>query len=535
MIWLASKETPMNVPGRPARTQAGLALTLVSMIGCFVPAICEGQPADAPSSTVMAWVPTGDLNVARAYHTATLLLNGKVLVVGGCYCGDTSASAELYDPADGTWRLTARPNAARQGHSATLLRDGRVLIAGGVAAPNNPHNAELYDPVTGTWSPTPNPDGNRFDHTATLLQAGKVLIVGGFNAGFVTTAALFDPATDTWSRTSGPLLTGAERRAALLQDGTVLVTGGSNDADLSFGVPNTELYDPIAGLWRFAMGLHVPRNGHSATLLPDGRVLVAGGDSLQGSAETTFGGFFPANNTAELFDPAAGSWTTVSNLAAGRSGHTATLLPNGEVLVAGGYTFSPPKSGVITKSSERYEPSGAVWLGAGDLNAARSAHTATLLPNGKVLVVGGYGAGGPLKSAELYGPASPGTIVPSFTGSWFDPAQNGHGILIEVLPNNQLLAAWFTFNPAGTAQAWFVGVGTYNSNTATIAKVIQPSGGRWIPNFDADHILKFPWGTLKFTFTDCNHGKVEFAAPSAYGTGSMNLTRLTQPAGLTCP
>jgi hypothetical protein len=282
------------------------------------------------------------------------------------------------------------------------------------------------------------------------------------------------------------------------------------------------------------MDLHVPRYGHSATLLPDGRVLVAGGDSLQGSAETTFGSIFPANNTAELFDPAAASWSYVGGLNTGRSGHTATLLPNGEVLVAGGWTFTPPNSGVRTKSSERYDASGAVWLPAGDLNAARSVHTATLLPNGKVLVVGGYGEGGVLNSAELYGPVPPGTIVPAFTGSWFDPAQNGHGLLIEVLPNSQFLAAWFAFNPAGTAQAWFTGVGTYNGNTATITNAFQPSGGRWIPNFDPSRVVNNPWGTLKFTFTDCAHGKVEFASTSGYGTGSMNLTRLTQPAGLSC-
>jgi len=321
-----------------------------------------------------------------------------------------------------------------------------------------------------------------------------------------------------------------------LQDGRVLVTGGSGDADLYFGLPNADLYDPIAGTWSHTMDLHVPRYGHSATPLPDGRVLVAGGDSLKSEDFWLHGNSsFPANNSAELYDPSAGSWITVGNLAAGRSGHTATLLPNGEVLVAGGYTFTPPNSGVITKSSERYDASGAVWLAADDLNAAWAARTATLLSNGKVPVVGGYGAGGILNSAELYGPVPPGTIVPGFTGSWFDPAQNGHGLLVEVLANSQFLAAWFTFNPAGTQQSWFVGVGSYSGNTATISQVLQPTGGRWIPNFDSSHIVNNAWGTLTFTFTDCNHGKVDFASTLGYGSGSMNLTRLTQPAGLSCP
>jgi len=127
-------------------------------------------------------------------------------------------------------------------------------------------------------------------------------------------------------------------------------------------------------------------------------------------------------------------------------------------------------------------------------------------------------------------------ITPAFTGSWFDPAQSGHGLHIEILSDNRLLAAWFTFNPAGTEQAWFVGVGTYSAyydNTATVTSAEQPTGGRWIPNFDPSRVVNNGWGTLTFNFFDCNHGKVEFFSPD-YGTGSMNLTRLTQPAGLSC-
>ena len=148
----------------------------------------------------------------------------------------------------------------------------------------------------------------------------------------------------------------------------------------------------------------------------------------------------------------------------------------------------------------------------------------------------GDGSAGDLNSAELYEQAPPpGTIGPGFTGAWFDPAQSGHGLFIEVLPNNHLLAGWFAFNPAGTQQAWFVGVGTYSGNTATITAVSLPTGGRWIPNFDPNQIVNNLWGTLTFTFTDCNHGRVDFNSVLGYGAGSMNLTRLTQPAGLSCP
>ena len=145
---------------------------------------------------------------------------------------------------------------------------------------------------------------------------------------------------------------------------------------------------------------------------------------------------------------------------------------------------------------------------------------------------------GSLKPPKLTGlsqAAAPFDIGAGITGSWYDPAQSGHGLLIEVLPGNGFYAAWFAFDPAGTQQAWFTGVGTYSGDTATINFVEQPARGRWIPNFDPNLVVHNWWGTLTFTFTDCNHGTVNFDSMIGYGTGSMDLTRLTQPAGLSCP
>lgn len=131
--------------------------------------------------------------------------------------------------------------------------------------------------------------------------------------------------------------------------------------------------------------------------------------------------------------------------------------------------------------------------------------------------------------------ADAGTIGPGFTGAWFDPYQSGHGLFIEILPDNRVQAAWFAFNPSGTEQAWFLGVGTYTGNTATLTSVVQPTGGRWIPNFDPTQIVANSWGALTLTFDSCDHGKVEFTSTQGYGAGSMNLTRLTRPTGLACP
>ena len=127
-------------------------------------------------------------------------------------------------------------------------------------------------------------------------------------------------------------------------------------------------------------------------------------------------------------------------------------------------------------------------------------------------------------------------IGPGITGSWYDPNQSGHGLAIEVLPGNNLLAYWFSFNPDGSQQSWFLGVGNYSGNVATISQVDKPQGGRWIPNFDASKVTQQPWGALTFTFSDCNHGRVDFDSTIAgYGSGHMDLTRLTMPAGLSCP
>ena len=126
-------------------------------------------------------------------------------------------------------------------------------------------------------------------------------------------------------------------------------------------------------------------------------------------------------------------------------------------------------------------------------------------------------------------------ITPGITGAWYDAQQSGHGLFLEVLPPNNLLAFWFTFSPDGTQQSWFGGVGTYSGNTATVQPALT-TGGRWIPNFDASKVVNNAWGTLTFTFTDCNTGRVDFTSTyPGYGSNHMTLTRLTMPAGLTCP
>jgi hypothetical protein len=359
-----------------------------------------------------SWVPTGSLNIARSNYTATLLADGRVLVVGGYSYVDYNnlSSAELYDPATGTWGSTGSLNISRSGHTATLLANGKVLVVGGDQAGNG---AELYDPSSGTWSVTGSLNIARSGHTATLLQSGKVLVAGG--GGGDGRAELYDPATGTWSITGGLITDRGGQTATLLQNGQVLIAGGwfdEGDGIASF-VASAELYDPATGTWSVTGNLNAPRSSHTATLLPDGRVLIAAGGFDNWAPDK--GGFAvsPTSlNSAELYDPATGTWSVTASLKTLRTAHTATLLPNGKVLVAGGYYWTTdgntPNDGTFPcgdiwtcrakalDTAEIYDPVAGNWSATVNLNAACS--TATRLQNGQVLCAGGDSLG----SAELY-------------------------------------------------------------------------------------------------------------------------------------
>ncbi len=340
-----------------------------------------------------AWTFTGTMHDARQFHTTTLLLDGRVLVAGGEDAnGITLHSAELYDPNTGEWSLTGSLQEGRAIHTATLLSDGRVLVAGGFDSDFSHsilRSAELYDPATGTWSQTGDMGTVREFHAATLLPNGKVLVVGTAGGIRYHQAELYDPDTGTWSFT-GPLAQPvAFPIATLLQDGEVLIAGGN----LSFEVSHfAVLYDVANGLWNRTDNLAHRRYLHTATLLPDGMVLVAGGFNSHPEHHYL--------RSAELYDPLSATWNLTRPLHDARAQHTATLLPSGRVLVAGGGTDS---SQITT--CEEYDPISQTWGRTGSLNVARVRHTAALLPNGKVLAVGGWNLNdGPLASAELFDP-----------------------------------------------------------------------------------------------------------------------------------
>jgi Galactose oxidase, central domain/Kelch motif len=302
------------------------------------------------------WTVTGSLNVARLVHTETLLADGRVLVTGGWPDPPTHsgllASAEIYDPATGTWTRTVNMNVARGAHTATLLLDGRVLVVGSRASTSS-SSAELYDPATGNWTLTGSTVTPHYGyHTATLLPNGMVLVAGGHDtlSHVSAYAELYDPATGTWTATGSLADARHDHRATLLDNGTVLVEGGAPRIGI---LASAELYDPATGTWTRTGSMNFARWRHTATLLPDGKVLVAGGIN---------GGF--SFTGAEIYDPATGTWTGTGSLNTARFLHTATLLPDGTVLAAGGN-----RNDEILASAELYD-TGIVNGGINLLSAA---------------------------------------------------------------------------------------------------------------------------------------------------------------------
>ena len=368
--------------------------------------------AQVPSS----WTATGSMIAARVDFTATLLLDGRVLVAGGDRGFDAVpralSSAELYDPATGTWSATGSMLQGRYRHTATLLPNGKVLVAAGNVSSSSQvgdacclASAELYDPATGTWTATGSMMAARVAHTATLLLDGTVLVAGGDypGTGLLVTAELYNPDSGRWTATGNMIDASNPGRyahnATQLRDGRVFVIGGQTPQSPA------ELYDPRTGSWSETDCCTDAPNRFgpymTATLLPDGKVLVAGGLDAEGVLSPS----------AALYDPARGRWTATGSMLVTREAFTATRLIDGKVLVAAG----SPRGASPFATAELYDPSTGTWIATATMVEGRHGQMAILLLDGRVLVAGGSGpevldpatsqySTPNLASAELYDP-----------------------------------------------------------------------------------------------------------------------------------
>ncbi|MBI3423366.1 MAG: hypothetical protein HY011_10540 [Acidobacteria bacterium] len=474
------------------------------------------------------------MNVARYHATATLLNNGRVLVVGGTNGNGAQRSAELYDPATRNWtRTDANNNSlgnltdARAEHTATLLTDGRLLVAGGFNGTAALSTAELFEPNANRWRRAGDLLTARRLHTATLLPDGTALVAGGLNgATALGSSETFNPATLLWTA-AGNLTARRSHTAVLLPNGRVVAVGGRDANGNPLG--SVEAYNYTSRIWGSAtaappanasdsFALANARGEHTATLLPNAQVLLAGGVGL---SNTTL-------NSAELYEYARPSWNltrdasnAVTQLNTARVGHSATLLPNGRVLVAGGYRIS---NGAVTnlRSAELYDPASGVWTSINAMETERAGHTATLLGNGKVLVAGGYvisgNAAAPLSSAALYDPV---------TGVWTPTPTMGQGRYrhtATLLPNGRVLVTGgytaqnsaLLYDPsAGAAGGWSSTTNLTNTGgRAEHSATLLPDGTVFIFGGLSSTNVRLNTGAI-FNPATSNWANLSFSANSA--------------------
>ena len=341
------------------------------------------------------WTSVRAMTYPRLSIQAAPLAQNQILVVGGVYQSGITQSMARHQASSNQWTNLGPPHSLLR-HTVTPLSSiyGNVLIAGGTTENGRLSTSYVYSYADGGWFTSGAMRFKRDQHTATLLQDGRVLVAGGWGtATLMNTAELYHPNSSTigvWTQTGSMKEARITHTATLLSNGKVLVAGGFDHRSY---LNTVELYDPHTSTWTQAGTMNTARGDHTATLLSNGKILVTGG----------YGNSPRVSNTAELYDPDSDTWTQIGMMNSHRTQHTATPLPDGRVLVAGGLNNSTE----VLKTAELYDPSNGLWTSTESMHEARLQHAAVLRQDGKVFIVGGLGdvsGANILATAEVYTP-----------------------------------------------------------------------------------------------------------------------------------
>nr|MDA8100502.1 hypothetical protein [Nitrospiraceae bacterium] len=419
------------------------------------------------SSTKKAGEYTGNAyaSFSIAKGTATLFHQSACVEPYFTYYGtwqsppqDKDCVGESYKSVSGSWKTVLQRSTMDSSVEYTVRTDANVLtygVNGGTVAGQAVADPFLY--IDPDWEYAP-----YFE-----VQQESMLYPGQWAEVTRLWHPIPPPVENDWWKITGAMAIPRDRHSAtVLPNGKVLIAGGFNGSSY---VSSAELYDPSAGTWSTTGSLAAARGVHTATLLPNGKVLVAGG----------FDG--AALSSAELYDPESGIWSSTGSMAHARYRHTATLLQNGKILVAGGYDGS-----ANLHSAEVYDPDAGAWSDTGLMATARQWHTATLLQNGNVLVAGGLAGGVGLFSAELYDPviATWSTTTPMTAARAYHtatPLSSGKVLIAGGYDGSVYLSSAELFDPsAGTWSSTGSMASPRRWNTATLLQsgdVLVAGGG----------------------------------------------------------
>lgn len=351
----------------------------IACSGVLVGTLVAADPTPAMGGEVdaNAVARIGEMSVARAAHKATQLESGEVLITGGCSgrCDRGLSSTERFVPGTRRFVPSAAMAIARDSHAAIALADGRVLVAGGWSDQRATDHAEVFDPRASRFIVVGAMTTARASASASLLRDGRVLLAGGQTSAFepLASAEVFDPATSTFSPMNSMNVARVGHVAVVLDDGRVLIVGGrpSRRGEI---LRSAEVFDPVGGQFQATGSMLSPRHKHAAALLPDGRVLIIGGSDARDQAGRY--------RSTEIFDPSSGTFTAgpQMNWPRFKFADSVVTLPSGAILVAGGAV-----------QWEIHDPrTRAFKVIAGDMGTSPEFATATRLPNGDVLLIGGY-------------------------------------------------------------------------------------------------------------------------------------------------